>query len=116
MFNIMFLFNMSFIIIILLTLINFFLSMYKPLNREKITPFECGFNAQSNSRLPFSTQFFLITLLFLIFDIEIILILPSIFLMKFKSIFLMFIMLIFIFLMIISLIIEWSYSLLNWIF
>nr|ALO64789.1 NADH dehydrogenase subunit 3 [Osmia bicornis] len=116
MLNIMFLLSFIFFIIFLLTLINFYLSMYKPLNREKITPFECGFNAQSNSRLPFSTQFFLITLLFLIFDIEIILILPSIFLMKSKSIFLMLIMLIFIFFMIISLFIEWSYSLLNWIF
>lgn len=43
---------------------------------EKLSPFECGFSPKLNSRLNFSLQFFLITLIFLIFDVELILIFP----------------------------------------
>jgi NADH:ubiquinone oxidoreductase subunit 3 (subunit A) len=39
--------------------------------KEKYNQFECGFNIMSPSHLPFSFQFFLVAILFLIFDVEI---------------------------------------------
>nr|QEP09181.1 NADH dehydrogenase subunit 3 [Aphaena discolor nigrotibiata] len=45
-------------------------------SREKNSPFECGFSKLSSSRKSFSTHFFLIATIFLIFDIEISIIMP----------------------------------------
>lgn len=44
---------------------------------EKKTQFECGFNEISKNKSSFSTKFFLVIILFLIFDLEIAILLPS---------------------------------------
>lgn len=55
----------------------FVLFFYKTgIDIERIRSYECGFDPNSYTRLSFSYRFFLISILFIIFDVEISLILP----------------------------------------
>nr|YP_009045487.1 NADH dehydrogenase subunit 3 [Tanaecia julii]AHA03838.1 NADH dehydrogenase subunit 3 [Tanaecia julii] len=109
---------MSFIMIIIANifiLLSFIISKKSLLDREKCTPFECGFDPMSLARIPFSLHFFLITVIFLIFDVEIALIFPMIstflmvnFLTWFKISFFFIIMLL------VGLYHEWNQNMLNW--
>nr|YP_003002014.1 NADH dehydrogenase subunit 3 [Pavo muticus]ABY80765.1 NADH dehydrogenase subunit 3 [Pavo muticus] len=58
-----------------LALMNFWLAQMTP-DTEKLSPYECGFDPLGSARLPFSIRFFLVAILFLLFDLEIALLLP----------------------------------------
>nr|YP_009473110.1 NADH dehydrogenase subunit 3 [Chelodina pritchardi]AUW55016.1 NADH dehydrogenase subunit 3 [Chelodina pritchardi] len=58
-----------------LMLLNNWLAITKP-NNEKLSPYECGFDPLESAWLPFSIRFFLVAILFLLFDLEIALLLP----------------------------------------
>nr|YP_002122318.1 NADH dehydrogenase subunit 3 [Ochrogaster lunifer]CAQ19285.1 NADH dehydrogenase subunit 3 [Ochrogaster lunifer] len=85
------------------------------LDREKCSPFECGFDPSSQARIPFSLHFFLITMIFLIFDVEIALIFPIIPLFKVVNFFIWIkISFFFIIILLIGLYHEWNQNMLNW--
>nr|QNE85822.1 NADH dehydrogenase subunit 3 [Tipula varipennis]WVH44999.1 NADH dehydrogenase subunit 3 [Tipula varipennis] len=85
------------------------------MDREKCSPFECGFDPKSSSRLPFSLRFFLITIIFLIFDVEIALILPMILVINYSDLIMwMSTSIIFILILLIGLYHEWNQGALNW--
>nr|YP_010329843.1 NADH dehydrogenase subunit 3 [Amerila alberti]UNP54593.1 NADH dehydrogenase subunit 3 [Amerila alberti] len=84
-------------------------------DREKSSPFECGFDPKTSARIPFSLHFFLITVIFLIFDVEIALIFPIIPLFKIVNFSLWTkISFFFILILIIGLYHEWNQNMLNW--
>nr|AXS66433.1 NADH dehydrogenase subunit 3 [Chrysomeloidea sp. 3 KM-2017] len=111
-----------FIMFLMILMINFLLLIILNLiskktfsDREKSSPFECGFDPKNSARLPFSLQFFLIAVIFLIFDVEITLILPLIMTLKISNmISYSFITLFFIIILIMGLFHEWNQGALNW--
>nr|YP_008081158.1 NADH dehydrogenase subunit 3 [Amata formosae]AGH27313.1 NADH dehydrogenase subunit 3 [Amata formosae] len=112
MINMFFLINM---IVNLLMMLAIILSKKSFSDREKSSPFECGFDPKSSARIPFSLHFFLITIIFLIFDVEIALIFPIIPLFSTVN-FLLWTKINFFFIMIliIGLYHEWNQNMLNW--
>nr|YP_009443271.1 NADH dehydrogenase subunit 3 [Dendrolimus kikuchii]ATQ37410.1 NADH dehydrogenase subunit 3 [Dendrolimus kikuchii] len=112
MFSITFLIMMISNIMMMLSMI---LSKKSFMDREKCSPFECGFDPKSSARIPFSLHFFLITVIFLIFDVEIALIFPIIPLFKMTN-FIIWTKISFFFLIILlmGLYHEWNQNMLNW--
>nr|YP_009054337.1 NADH dehydrogenase subunit 3 [Heliconius pachinus]YP_009058610.1 NADH dehydrogenase subunit 3 [Heliconius cydno]AIJ02035.1 NADH dehydrogenase subunit 3 [Heliconius pachinus]AIM46782.1 NADH dehydrogenase subunit 3 [Heliconius cydno] len=96
-------------------LISLLISKKSFLDREKCSPFECGFDPKSLARIPFSLHFFLITMIFLIFDVEIALIfpiIPTFYLVNFLSWFK--ISFFFILMLLLGIYHEWNQNMLNW--
>uniref|UniRef100_A0AAU6QDP1 NADH-ubiquinone oxidoreductase chain 3 n=1 Tax=Seira pallidipes TaxID=3053390 RepID=A0AAU6QDP1_9HEXA len=110
-------FTFAILISIILIIINSFISKKSFIDREKLSPFECGFDPKNNSRIPFSLRFYLIALIFLIFDVEITLILPFPILLKSMNLLPLMIMVsYFIFILIFGLFHEWNEGALEWSF
>jgi NADH:ubiquinone oxidoreductase subunit 3 (subunit A) len=57
------------IIVLILFSLSFF-GIYQTIDIEKVTSYECGFNPFSDSRVKFEIRFYIIGILFIIFDIE----------------------------------------------
>nr|QDP17858.1 NADH dehydrogenase subunit 3 [Parachtes riberai] len=74
------LFMMGLISLILLMLM-YMLSMWQGYNLNYFSSYECGFDPKTSTRSSFSHRFFLISILFLIFDVEITLLIPIPFLL-----------------------------------
>ena len=72
--------TVRFFIVFSLKIIGLLVSEKMPLMREEISSFECGFEHHNLSRVPFSLRYFFLTLIFLLFDLEIVLIIffPSV--------------------------------------
>nr|YP_009051406.1 NADH dehydrogenase subunit 3 [Tetrastemma olgarum]AIH00394.1 NADH dehydrogenase subunit 3 [Tetrastemma olgarum] len=102
---------------VLFWVISFYLGKRSFLSIEKNSPFECGFDPNLSARLPFSMRFFLLAVLFLIFDVEIVLLMP-IPLVMFFSLWdsVVFLSLGFVLVLLVGLFHEWHEGSLNWVY
>nr|UXW93548.1 NADH dehydrogenase subunit 3 [Athalia sp. 'tibetana'] len=100
----------------LIMILSTILSKKTILNKEKTTPFECGFDPKNTHRNTFSIQFFLIAIIFLIFDVEITLLLPLILTMTTSNLKIWFMLsTYFILILILGLLYEWKFGALDWL-
>nr|YP_010034081.1 NADH dehydrogenase subunit 3 [Lasius spathepus]QOW83460.1 NADH dehydrogenase subunit 3 [Lasius spathepus] len=114
MFNFLFILSIFLFLSLMILTLNLLISIKSLKNREKISPFECGFDPLTNSRIPFSIQFFMISLIFLIFDIEITLLIPLIYMFFSFNKIMMFSSLLFLIMLIYGLMIEYLEQSIDW--
>nr|YP_009239914.1 NADH dehydrogenase subunit 3 [Ocypode cordimanus]AMN14548.1 NADH dehydrogenase subunit 3 [Ocypode cordimanus] len=107
--------TLTFLISLIVMMISTILAKKNLLDREKNSPYECGFDPKESARIPFSLRFFLIAVIFLIFDVEITLLLPIASTLNFSNLFAWFsVSLIFLFILLFGLYYEWSQGALDW--
>uniref|UniRef100_A0A343VVJ4 NADH-ubiquinone oxidoreductase chain 3 n=1 Tax=Crassiplana albatrossi TaxID=1879299 RepID=A0A343VVJ4_9PLAT len=83
-------------------------------SREKSSPFECGFDPKDKARIPFSLRFFLIVILFLIFDVELSLLLQLPFQVDFNNFKGRIGLLLFVWILLLGTLEEWRRGVLDW--
>ena len=94
-------------------MLNFLFAPRNP-DAEKLSAYECGFEALSDSRMEFDVRFYLVAILFIIFDLEIAFLFPwaislgEIGLYGFCS------MMLFLFILTVGFIYEWKKGALDW--
>ena len=94
-------------------LINFISSPSNP-DPEKLSAYECGFEAFDDSRMEFDVRFYLVAILFIIFDLEIAFLFPWAITLGKIGIFGFWSMMIFLAILTIGFIYEWKKGALEW--
>jgi len=91
----------------------FVLAPSKP-NAEKNSPYECGFSAFEDARLKFDVRFYLVAILFIIFDLEIAFLFPWAIVLEDVGLFGILSMGLFLGILVIGFIYEWKKGALEW--
>jgi len=104
----------SFILTLILFSLGFLLSENKS-TFEKLSSYECGFEPFGDGHLIFNIQFFIVGILFIIFDLEIAYLFPWTIYLGNLSLFSFFLMFFFLILLVIGFIYEWKKGALDWV-
>ncbi len=83
-------------------------------DKAKNSPYECGFNAFENTHMPFDVRFYLVAILFIIFDLETAFFVPWAVALRKIGWFGFSAMMIFLGLLVIVFIFEWKRGALEW--
>ncbi|RCL03897.1 MAG: NADH-quinone oxidoreductase subunit A [Candidatus Tokpelaia sp. JSC161] len=81
---------------------------------EKLSPYECGFNSFDSARMKFDIRFYLVSILFIIFDLEVAFLLPWAVSFNVIGFFGFFSMMMFLALLTVGFIYEWKKGALEW--
>lgn len=114
-FKIFNLFTIIFVISLIMFGLAYFLSLSTIKDSEKLSQYECGFEPfDEATRHPFDVHFYVVGILFLIFDVEIALLFPWVLGLKFSNWFGFFTMVIFLGILTIGFFYEWHRGALAW--
>jgi len=89
------------------------LAPHRP-DSEKISPYECGFEAFEDARMKFDVRYYLVAILFILFDLEIAFLFPWAIVLNEIGLFGFLSMMIFLAILVIGFIYEWMKGALEW--
>jgi NADH-quinone oxidoreductase subunit A len=98
----------------LVLLIAPFLVAYQQPDPEKLSAYECGFNAFDDARMKFDVRFYLVAILFIIFDLEVSFLFPWAVAFKQVGVYGFWAMMLFLAVLTIGFIYEWKKGALEW--
>ena len=96
-----------------MTAMSFIIGDIKP-NKEKLSAYECGFEAFENTRMKFDVRYYLVAILFIIFDLEIAFLFPWAIVLDDIGMFGFVAMIIFLLVLVIGFVYEWMKGALEW--
>jgi NADH-quinone oxidoreductase subunit A len=97
----------------LLTLASYLIAKQKP-DTEKLSAYECGFEAFGDARGRFDVRFYLVSILFIIFDLEVAFLFPWAITLKETHLFGFWSMVVFLAVLTVGFIYEWKKGALEW--
>jgi NADH-quinone oxidoreductase subunit A len=93
--------------------LGFLLGPHRP-DAAKLSPYECGFEAFEDSRMKFDVRYYLVAILFILFDLEIAFLFPWAVSLKAIGGFGLASMLVFVGLLVVGFVYEWKKGALEW--
>jgi NADH-quinone oxidoreductase subunit A len=81
---------------------------------EKLSPYECGFEAFEDARMKFDVRYYLVAILFILFDLEIAFLFPWAIVLEEIGMFGFWAMMIFLGILVVGFIYEWKKGALDW--
>ena len=81
---------------------------------EKLSPYECGFEAFEDARVQFDVRYYLVAILFILFDLEIAFLFPWAVVLKEIGFFGFMAMMVFLGILVLGFIYEWKKGALDW--
>jgi NADH-quinone oxidoreductase subunit A len=89
------------------------LGPHKP-DAQKLSPYECGFEAFEDARMKFDVRYYLVAILFILFDLEVAFLVPWAVAMRDIGMLGFWAMMIFLAVLVIGLVFEWKKGALDW--
>jgi NADH-quinone oxidoreductase subunit A len=101
------------VITLALAVVPFLIAPSKP-DPEKLSAYECGFNAFGDARMKFDVRFYLVSILFIIFDLEVAFLFPWAITLGDTGVFAFWSMVVFLAVLTVGFIYEWKKGALEW--
>jgi NADH-quinone oxidoreductase subunit A len=89
------------------------LGVHRP-DSEKLSPYECGFEAFEDARMKFDVRYYLVAILFILFDLEIAFLFPWAIVLQEIGLFGLLAMVVFLAILVVGFIYEWKKGALEW--
>jgi NADH-quinone oxidoreductase subunit A len=89
------------------------LGVHRP-DSEKLSPYECGFEAFEDARMKFDVRYYLVAILFILFDLEIAFLFPWAIVLQEIGLFGFVAMMVFLGILVVGFIYEWKKGALEW--